>query len=66
MNLFAWFLRRAWDFVPRDWVWYSEQSLERGIYEALRNAVIDLDNLKEKKRLDWERVRDLPNKGTER
>jgi hypothetical protein len=55
----------AWLVTPSDWVWLPGDSFERNIYEAVRKASIDHEQLA--KRLMWDRVRILSARsGTKR
>lgn len=64
--LFRWCVWWAWALVPRDWCWFALDSLERGIYDAIRRAAIDMDRIVEKRRLNWERIDSLKDQGTKR
>lgn len=55
-------VRWAWFFIPSDWAFFAADSFERSVYEAVRRAEIDLDQLLMARH--WKRISGLSKKGT--
>lgn len=60
--IFRLLVNLCWTAINMDWAFYAVGSLERSVFESIRRASIDMENIQKAKH--WERIHSLKDKGT--